>query len=209
MATYKYTVRDKMGKTAQGALEGDSKDAVSAKLRSMGYVIVSLEEGGGLLATLNNIKFGTGIKPKDITIFARQFSTMINAGLSLTKCLSILGQQTESDGLRTVISQIGKDVESGQSLSDAMGKHPKVFPPIFINMVRAGETGGVLDEVLNRVADHFESEQALKAKIKSAMTYPIAMGSIVLIVLVLMMVFVVPVFQGMFSSMGGQLPLPT
>src|SRR5450759_624708 len=209
MATYKYTVRDKMGKTAQGALEGDSKDAVAAKLRSMGYVIVSLEEGGGLLATLNNIKFGTGIKPKDITIFARQFSTMINAGLSLTKCLSVLGQQTESDGLRTVIAQVGEDVESGQSLSESMSKHPRVFHSIFVNRVRAGETGGVLDEVLNRVADHFESEQELKGKIKSAMTYPMAMGALVLIILIAMMVFVVPVFQGMFKSMGGELPLPT
>ena len=104
---------------------------------------------------------------------------------------------------------MGKDVEAGQSLSDSLSRHPKVFPPIFVNMVRAGETGGVLDEVLNRVADHFESEQELKGKIKSAMTYPIAMGTLVLIILIAMMVFVVPVFQGMFSSMGGQLPLAT
>jgi type IV pilus assembly protein PilC len=209
MATYKYTVRDKAGKTVAGSLEGDSKEAVSSKLRSMGYVIVSLEEGGSLLASMNNIKFGTGVKAKDITIFARQFSTMINAGLSLTKCLTILGQQTESDGLRTVIAQVGKDVESGQSLSDSLGRHPKIFPPIFVNMVRAGETGGVLDEVLNRVADHFESEQMLKGKINSAMTYPMAMGGLVLCILILMMVFVVPVFQGMFASMGGQLPFAT
>jgi type IV pilus assembly protein PilC len=152
---------------------------------------------------------GTGVKPKDITIFARQFSTMINAGLSLTKCLSILSAQTESAGLRNVISQIGKDVESGQSLSDSLGKHPKVFPPIFVNMVRAGETGGVLDEVLNRVADHFESEQKLKGKIKSAMTYPLAMGGLVLVVLAAMMVFVVPTFEKMFSDMGGKLPFIT
>lgn len=209
MATYKYTVRDKTGKTTQGTLEGDSKDAVSSKLRSMGYVIVSLEEGGNVLDRLNSIKFGTGVKPKDITVFARQFSTMINAGLSLTKCLSILGQQTESEALRGVIAQVGKDVESGQSLSDSLGKHPRIFPSIFVNMVRAGETGGVLDEVLNRVADHFESEQALKGKIKSAMTYPMAMGGLVLVILIAMMVFVVPVFQGMFAQMGGKLPLPT
>jgi type IV pilus assembly protein PilC len=209
MATYKYTVRDKAGKAADGVLEGENKEAVSTKLRSMGYVIVSLEETGGLLSQMNAIKFGTGIKPKDITIFARQFATMINAGLSLTKCLSILGQQTESESLRQIIAQVGKDVEAGQSLSDSLSRHPKVFPPIFVNMVRAGETGGVLDEVLNRVADHFESEQELKGKIKSAMTYPIAMGSLVLIILIAMMVFVVPVFQGMFKSMGGQLPFAT
>jgi type IV pilus assembly protein PilC len=209
MATFKYAVRDKAGKAVEGVLEGDNKDAVSAKLRSMGYVIVSLEQSGGVLSSLNSITFGTGVKPKDITIFSRQFATMIGAGLSLTKCLSILGQQTESPALRVIITQIGKDVESGQSLSDAMSKHPKVFPPIFVNMVRSGETGGVLDEVLNRVADHFEREAMIKGRIKSAMTYPIAMGALVLIILIAMLIFVVPTFQSMFASMGGALPLPT
>ena len=209
MATFKYQVRDKSGKPVEGVLDGENKDAVSAKLRSMGYVIVSLEQSGGLLASMNSITFGTGVANKDITIFSRQFATMIGAGLSLTKCLAILGQQTESPALRVIISQIGKDVESGQSLSDAMSKHPKVFPPIFVNMVRSGETGGVLDEVLNRVADHFEREEMIKGRIKSAMTYPIAMGALVLLVLIAMLVFVVPTFQSMFASMGGELPLPT
>ncbi len=209
MATFKYTVRDKAGKAVDGTIEGATKDAVSAKLRSMGYVIVSLDESGGVLERLNSIQFGTGVKPADITVFARQFATMIGAGLSLTKCLSILGQQTESQSLRVIINQIARDVESGQSLSDAMSKHPKVFPPIFVNMVRSGETGGVLDEVLNRVADHFEREAMIKGRIKSAMTYPIAMGSLVFIVLVAMLVFVVPTFQTMFSTMGGALPAPT
>jgi len=209
MATFKYAVRDRAGKAVEGTLDGDNKDAVSSKLRSMGYVIVSLEQQGGVLASLNSITFGTGVKVKDITIFSRQFATMIGAGLSLTKCLSILGQQTESPALRVIITQIGKDVESGQSLSDAMSKHPKVFPPIFVNMVRSGETGGVLDEVLNRVADHFEREDMIKGRIKSAMTYPAAMGSLVLIILIAMLVFVVPTFQTMFASMGGTLPLPT
>jgi type IV pilus assembly protein PilC len=209
MATFKYTVRDKAGKAVDGSIEGASKDAVSAKLRSMGYVIVSLNESGGVLERMGTIQFGTGVKPADITVFARQFATMIGAGLSLTKCLSILGQQTESSSLRIIINQIARDVESGQSLSDAMAKHPKVFPSIFVNMVRSGETGGVLDEVLNRVADHFERESMIKGRIKSAMTYPIAMGSLVLIILVAMLIFVVPTFQTMFASMGGALPAPT
>jgi type IV pilus assembly protein PilC len=210
MASFKYTVRDKAGQTVDGTLEGEGKEAVSNRLRQMGYVIVSLEEtGGGIIDQMNQVKFGTGVKPKDITIFARQFSTMINAGLSLTKCLSILGQQTESEGLRTVIAQVGKDVEAGQSLSDSMARHPKIFPSIMVNMVRAGETGGVLDEVLSRVADHFERDQQLKGRIKSAMTYPIAMGGLVLVILAAMMIFVVPVFQNMFASMGGQLPFAT
>lgn len=209
MATYKYSVRDKAGKIVKGKLDGESKQAVQSKLTQMGYIILELDQQGGL-AALSSMSFGdVKVKPKDVTIFARQFSTMIDAGLSLTKCLSILGAQTESPGLRTVITQLSKDVEAGQSLSDALGKHPKVFPPIFVNMVRAGETGGVLDEVLERLADHFESEQALNAKIKSAMTYPIAMGGLVLIVLVAMMVFVVPTFEKMFSDMGGKLPFMT
>ncbi len=208
MATFTYTVRDKAGKVAKGKLDGESKEAVQAKLTQMGYIILELDQQGGL-AALNNITFGTGVKPKDITIFARQFSTMINAGLSLTKCLAILGGQTENPYLRDIISQIGKDVEAGQSLSDSMARHPKVFPPIFINMVRAGETGGVLDEVLNRVADHFEQEQALKGKIKSAMTYPVAMGGMVVVILAAMMIFVVPTFEKMFSEMGGKLPFMT
>lgn len=208
MAGFTYTVRDKAGKIAKGKLDGDSKEAVQAKLTQMGYIILELDQQGGL-SSLNNITFGTGIKVKDVTIFARQFSTMINAGLSLTKCLSILAGQTDNAYLRDVIQQVGKDVEAGQSLSDAMSKHGKVFPPIFVNMVRAGETGGVLDEVLNRVADHFEQEQALKGKIKSAMTYPIAMGGMVLLILVAMMMFVVPTFEKMFSDMGGELPFMT
>ncbi|MBN2840728.1 MAG: type II secretion system F family protein [Coriobacteriia bacterium] len=205
--TFKYNVRDKTGKVVSGRLEGENREAVATKLRQMGYIVLDLNEDR--LSQLNKITFGTSVKPKDITIFARQFATMINAGLSLTKCLSILGAQSDSKELRDIITQLGKDVEAGQSLSEAMVKHPKVFPPLFYNMVRAGETGGVLDEVLLRVADHFEQEAQLKGRIKSAMTYPIAMGALVLLVLVAMMIFVVPTFQKMFSDMGGTLPLPT
>ncbi|MBS3957653.1 MAG: type II secretion system F family protein [Clostridiales bacterium] len=208
MAVFHYSVRDKAGRVVKGSLEGENREAVSAKLRQMGYIILELDQQSQL-AAIGQIRLGTGVKIKDVAIFSRQFATMINAGLSLTKCLSILASQTESEGLKIVIQQVAKDVEAGQSLSDALSKHPKVFPPIFINMVRAGETGGVLDEVLVRVADHFEQELALKGKIKSAMTYPIAMGGLVLIILVAMMVFVVPVFEGMFESMGGELPFMT
>ncbi|MDI6712973.1 MAG: type II secretion system F family protein, partial [Anaerosomatales bacterium] len=184
-----------------------SRDAVAVKLRQMGYIVLDLSEDR--LAALNKIQFGTSVKTKDITVFARQFATMINAGLSLTKCLAILAEQSDSKELREVIAQVGRDVEAGQSLSDAMAKHPKIFPPIFINMVRAGETGGVLDEVLLRVADHFENDARLKGRIKSAMTYPVAMAVLVFLVLVAMMIFVVPTFQKMFADMGGTLPLPT
>jgi type IV pilus assembly protein PilC len=205
--TFKYNVRDKSGKVVSGRLEGESREAVATKLRQMGYIVLDLNEDR--LAQLNKIQFGTSVKLKDVTIFARQFATMINAGLSLTKCLSILGGQSESKELREIIGQLGKDVESGQSLSEAMARHPKVFPPIFINMVRAGETGGVLDEVLLRVADHFEADAALKGRIKSAMTYPGVMSAMIGLIVVAMMIFVVPTFQKMFADMGGELPLPT
>jgi type IV pilus assembly protein PilC len=206
MSTYTYAVRDKAGKVIKGKLEGENKDAVQSRLAQMGYIILELDQQGGL-AALNEIKFGGGnVKQKDVAIFSRQFATMISAGLSLTKCLSILSSQTESANLRDVITAIGRDVEAGQSLSDALGKHPKAFQPIFVNMVRAGETGGVLDEVLSRLADHLEAELALKAKIKSAMTYPMAMGGLVLIVLAAMMIFVIPTFEKMFTDMGGTLP---
>ena len=208
MAVFTYSVRDKAGQVVKGSLEGENREAVQAKLTQMGYVIVQLEKQGGL-AALSQISIGTGVKLKDVAIFARQFSTMINAGLSLTKCLSILATQTESKNLKVVIEQLGKDVEAGQSLSDSLSKHPRVFPPILINMVRAGETGGVLDEVLNRVADHFEAELALKGKIRSAMTYPIAMGVLVTLILIAMLVFVVPTFERMFEEMGGELPFMT
>ncbi len=209
MATtsFKYNVRDKTGKVISGKLEGENREAVATKLRQMGYIVLDLDEDR--LAQLNKIQFGTSVKAKDITIFARQFSTMINAGLSLTKCLSILGSQSESKELRDVITQLGRDVEAGQSLSEAMTKHPKIFPPIFYNMVRAGETGGVLDEVLLRVADLFEADAALRGRIKSAMTYPVAMGVLVILVVAAMMVFIVPTFEKMFADMDAALPLPT
>jgi len=205
--TFKYNVRDKTGKVVNGKLEGESREAVATKLRQMGYIVLDLEEDR--IAQLNKIQFGTTVKTKDVTIFARQFATMINAGLSLTKCLSILADQVESKELRDVISQLNKDVEAGQSLSEAMMKHPRIFPPLFYNMVKAGETGGVLDEVLLRVADLMEQDAQLKGRVKSAMMYPMVISILVVVVVIAMMVFVVPTFIDMFSGAGQELPLPT
>lgn len=205
--TYKYNVRDKTGKVINGKLEGENREAVATKLRQMGYIVLDLEEDR--IAQLNKIQFGTSVKTKDVTIFARQFATMINAGLSLTKCLSILADQVESKELRDVISQLNKDVEAGQSLSEAMMKHPKIFPPLFYNMVKAGETGGVLDEVLLRVADLMEQDAQLKGRVKSAMMYPMVISILVVVVVIAMMVFVVPTFIDMFAGAGQELPLPT
>ena len=164
MATYVYSVRDKAGKVVKGKLEGESKDAVQSRLAQMGYIILELDQQGGLAVAQQRSSSTVKVKPKEVTIFARQFATMISAGLSLTKCLSILVRADGERGTARCHRQIGKDVEAGQSLSDALGKHPKVFPRIFVNMVRAGETGGVLDEVLARLADHLEQEQAAQGQ---------------------------------------------
>jgi type IV pilus assembly protein PilC len=212
VATFVYQVKDRAGKVTTGNLDGDSASTVSAKLRQMGYVVLSLNEKQDSLGavSLKIPGFGGGkVKVKALTVFTRQFATMVNSGLSLTKCLGILSTQTESAVLRGIVGQVQKDVEGGMSLSDSLARHPKTFPPIFTNMVRAGEAGGVLDEVLLRVADHFEKDGHLKAKIKSAMTYPIGMAVFMVLILVAMLSFVVPVFVTMFTTMGGDLPGPT
>lgn len=190
-----------------GTLEGDSLTTVSTKLRQMGYTVLNIKAKSELLSL--ELSFGSRVKPKDLTVFSRQFATMINSGLSLTKCLSILAEQTESSGLSKIVAELQHDVEGGQALSEAMVKHGKVFPAIFINMVRAGETGGVLDEVLLRVAEHFEKEANLKSRVKSAMAYPMAMFSFSILIVFIMITFVVPIFVKMFQDLGGALPLPT
>lgn len=208
--TFNYRVRDRAGKIIAGAIEADSELAVASKLRSMGYIVVNISEKGEAAPTLaGGFKISRKVKARDLTVFSRQFATMINAGLSITKALSILAEQTESGTLAKIVDQLQKDVEGGLSLSEALTKHPKVFPNIFVNMVRAGETGGVLDEVLLRIADHFEKEAALKSKIKSAMAYPVAVLSLVILIVFAMLVFLVPTFVGMFATLGGDLPLPT
>ncbi len=208
--TFTYKVRDRQGKIITDTIEADSQTTVVTKLRQMGYIVVNIAEraevtrGAGL-----SFKGLKRIKPKDLTVFSRQFSTMINAGLSITKCLGILAEQTENPKLAGVVGELQRDVEGGKALSEALAKHPKVFPPIFVNMVRAGETGGVLDEVLARVAEHFEKETVLKGRIKSAMAYPTAMFCFCMLIIFLMITFIVPMFVRMFATLGGTLPLPT
>jgi len=206
--TYTYQVRDKQGKLISGSLDGDTQAAVVNKLRQMGYIVVNIKEKAesGFNISLQGLK---RIKSKDLTVFSRQFATMINSGLSLTKSLAILAEQTENQKFAGIIGEVQRDVEGGQALSDSMAKHPKAFPSIFINMVRAGETGGVLDEVLLRVAEHFEKEAALKSRIKSAMSYPIAMFAFSMLIVFIMITFIVPIFVKMFSDLGGTLPVPT
>jgi len=208
-ATYVYRVRDKAGKVISGAIEAENQMAVASKLRGMGYIVLDITEKKEAAGFGGFSLIRRGVKTKDITVFARQFATMINAGVSITKALAILSEQTESPTLRTVITQIQKDVEGGLSLSEALTKHPQVFPAIFVNMTRAGEAGGVLDESLIRIAEHFEKDMELKGKIKSALSYPVAVLSLALVLVFAMIIFIVPIFVGMFNQLGGELPLPT
>lgn len=212
MATkFDYKVRDKNGELIEGTIEAESEALVAGRLREMGYALISIDAQAesSLQKEIKIPGLSDKVKLKDVSIFSRQFATMINSGLSLLRALNILADQTENPALQRVILQVAQDVEKGASLSDAIAKHPKVFDRLYIAMVRAGETGGVLDQVLLQLAVTIEKQVELRAKIKSAMTYPIAVMALVLMILGGMLVFVVPMFEQMYSELGGTLPLPT
>lgn len=209
--TYEYAVRNKSGKIVKGRIEAPSQAAVAARLKTMGVATLSISEvsNTGLNREINIPGLGDRISMKDLAIMSRQLATMINAGLSLLRSLNILAEQTENKPLAKVLFQVRSDVEAGMSLSAALGKHPMVFPPLMINMIRAGEVGGFLDQVLLSVAANYESEVKLRAKIKSAMTYPVVVFCMAILAVVGMLLFIVPIFVKMFDDLGGELPLPT
>jgi type IV pilus assembly protein PilC len=208
--TYAYRVRDRQGKLLGGTLEAENEQAVVAKLRQLGYAPVSIEaeKSAGLKAEVRLPGSGR-VKFKDLAVFSRQFATMINSGLSLLRALTILGEQTANKRLAQIVVLVRAEVEKGVSLSAAMAKHPKAFNRLYVSMVRAGEVGGFLDQVLVKVAETFEKEVALAGKIKSAMTYPVVVFIMVLGIVAAMLVFIVPTFQSLYESLGGKLPLPT
>jgi type IV pilus assembly protein PilC len=209
--TYAYKVRDREGRLLQGSLEADSSTLVANKLRSMGYVPITIDrqDSGSLQKEIKIPGFAGRVKLKDVAVFSRQFATMINAGLSLIRSLHILGEQTENKVLAGIITEVRIDVEKGASLSQAMARHPKAFNRLFVAMVKAGETGGVLDSVLQQLATTIEKQVELKRKITSAMTYPVAVLALVLLIVTAMLLFVVPTFETLYADLGGQLPLPT
>jgi len=207
--TYSYRVRDRQGKIITGKLEADNEASVSARLREMGYFVIGVEVEKPSITKREIRILKPRVKTKDVTVFTRQFATMINAGLPLVKCLNILSEQTESPVLTEVIVDVQHEVEMGRSLSEALSKHPDVFSELYTSMVKAGEIGGVLDDVLLRIATTLESEAEIRRKIKSALTYPVAMFAISILLLVVMLVFVVPSFEKMFKEIGATLPLLT
>jgi type IV pilus assembly protein PilC len=210
METYNYKVRDKQGRMLEGSLDAESTTLVANKLRQMGYTPINIEKKGGEGLKTELKLFGPR-KPKlkDISVFSRQFATMINSGLSLLRSLYILEEQTENKAFAQVISEVRMDVEKGASLSQALAKHPKVFNKLYVSMVRSGEIGGVLDSVLLRLSDTIEKQVELRGKIKSAMTYPVAVLCLVLLIVAAMLLFIVPIFKGLYDDLGGTLPLPT
>lgn len=200
------------GKTMRGTIESGemlatSRDDVIVQLRRKNITATIITEKvakQGLLAG-----FGGGVKDKDIVVFTRQFSTMIDAGLPLVQGLEILREQVESKTLAKALTVIKADVESGSTYADALKKHPRIFSELYVNMVAAGEAGGILDTILNRLATYIEKAMKLKKKVKGAMIYPAVVTTIAVGVIAVIMIFVVPTFAKMFSSMGGTLPGPT
>jgi type IV pilus assembly protein PilC len=206
--TYQYKVRDKSGNLITGSLVADSEMLVLQRLREQGYMPLEVGKQKKGLNLEINLK-PKKVKLKELSVFSRQFATMINSGLPILRALSILGDQTENKLLASTLQGARQDVEQGASLSQAFGKHPKVFNDIYISMVRSGETGGSLDDTLLKLASMLENEVRLRGKIKSAMTYPIAVVGLVTLIMSAMLLFVVPQFKNIYGQLGGVLPLPT
>ncbi|ANP73953.1 type II secretion system F family protein [Cryobacterium arcticum] len=207
-----YTGRDSKGKTVKGKLDAPSEGAVATRLSTMGISPISITEsteGTGLNREITIPGFSRGVGLKDLAIMSRQMATMIGSGLSLLRTLNILAEQTESKPLARILAQVRDDVETGVSISESFAKHSESFPPIMINMVRAGETGGFLDRALESIAVNFEKEVKLRGTIKSALTYPVIVLVMSLVSVLIMLIFIVPIFDDMFKGLGSSLPLPT
>jgi type IV pilus assembly protein PilC len=205
--TFQYKVRDRTGNVTTGSLIADSEALVLARLREQGFTPLDVQRKK---RSIGQIEFGgKKVKLKQVAIFSRQFATMVNSGLPILRALAILAEQTENKELARVLNEARLDVEQGSSLSGAMGKHDHVFNNLYISMVKAGETGGSLDSTLLALAEMIEREVRLRGKIKSAMTYPVAVVALVVLIMSAMLLFVVPQFESIFSQLGGTLPLPT
>ena len=209
MATFVYKVRDRSGKIFTGNMEGENRNSVVSRLREMDYFITSVNEKRGNILLSKQANLIKSIKLRDLTIFYRQFATMVNAGLTLVNSLDILTEQVENKALADNIKAVKSDVEAGSTLADAMAKYPQVFSELYISMVRAGEIGGVLDEILNKIADLMEKEFALKQKIKSAMAYPSFVAGAAVLMSIFMLAFILPQFATVFTQFGGELPALT
>ena len=210
MATFAYVGRTRSGAVKKGELSAKTRDEAVDQLRKQSVVVTSLEEKKAGAGGFNvNISFGSGLTDKDLVVFTRQFGTMINAGLPLVQCLEILSTQSENKVLRETIGEVKTQVEAGSTFSDALRRHPKVFDDLYVNLVHAGEVGGLLDTILTRLAKYIEKAMKLKGQIKSAMVYPAAILGVAAVVITVLMIWVIPIFAKMFSELsGGKMGLP-
>ena len=206
-STYVFKAIDLVGVQSKGEVDADSKQAVNDQLKSRGLIVLDIAEKRGSKEI--KLPWANRVKSADLTIMTRQLSTMVSSGMTILRALYVLEAQTESDALKETLVVVRKDVEAGLPLSDALERHPKVFDPLFVAMTRAGETGGVLDSALIRVADQLEKAEALRRQVKSAMTYPTVIITFAMIVVLALVTFLVPVFAGIFKEFGGELPLIT
>jgi type IV pilus assembly protein PilC len=206
MPIFVYTGRTRGGQTISGEMEAATREAVIAKLRTQQIAATNVRTKPKDITIPG---FGGGVEEKEIVIFTRQFATMIDAGLPLVQCLEILASQQENKVFKKALVEIRQSVEGGMTFAAALKQHPKVFTSLYANMVEAGETGGILDTILNRLAQYMEKAMALKGKVKSAMIYPSTIVSVALVVVIFLLVFVIPTFKSMFEGFGAALPLPT
>jgi len=211
MPKYDWEARSKAGSTQKGVMEAASAAQVDSQLKRYGFTGVTVRESGKGLSF--EIKFpGSGpkkIDTKDLVVFTRQFATMIDSGLPLVQCLDILSGQQENKTFKDILVKVKESVESGSTFADALGKHPKAFDQLYVNLVAAGEVGGILDTILSRLAAYIEKAMKLRKQVKGAMVYPITIMSIAVIVVGVILVFVIPTFAKMFADFGGELPAPT
>ena len=206
---YEYEAISRGGERVAGRIEADRSNIAAKQLKESGYYVTSIKEVQEKKDLGSVLKASGRVKTKDLTIFSHQFAAMIDAGISLVDAFNILYEEAEHPKLKEVIREIQEDIETGSSLSDAMAKHPKVFPQLYCQLIRAGETGGVLNTVLNQLAEHYDRQEEINGKVKSALYYPITILVIAVFVVIFLVVKIVPTFVGMFNSFGAALPLPT
>lgn len=210
MPKYSWEARSRTGAAQKGVMEAASVAAVEAQLKKFGFGSISVkEEGKGLSMELKLPGFAKKVETKDLVVFTRQFATMIDSGLPLVQCLDILSSQQENKTFKEVLHKVKETVEGGSTFADALSKHPNVFDQLFVNLVAAGEVGGILDTILNRLAAYIEKAMKLKKQIKGAMVYPATIMTIAIGVVAVILIFVIPTFAKMFADFGGDLPTPT
>jgi type IV pilus assembly protein PilC len=205
MPTFKYTAKETTGKTVSGILEYSDKELLIDALRKKGLVIISIEE----IAKRRVMFLGGSVKLDEIVIFSRQLATMVDSGIPLVQALDILCEQIETPVFKNVLAKVKDDVETGSSLSDALARHPVVFSTLYVNMVRAGESSGALDDILDRLAAYLEKSSMLQRKVKSSLVYPAVVITMAILITLVMLIKVIPTFKGIFAMLGGTLPLPT